>query len=61
MRTTLTIDDEVALALKDFAHQSGRPFRQVVNEALRKGLHALENPEPQPDCFEETIWMQSHL
>ncbi len=52
MRTTLTIDDEIAMALKDLAHRSGRPFRQVVVEALRKGLHALENPEPQPDSFE---------
>ncbi len=48
MRTTLTIDDEIALSLKDIAHRSGRSFKQVVNEALRKGTHALENPESQP-------------
>lgn len=48
MRTTLTIDDEIAMSLRDLAHRSGRPFRQVVNEALRKGLHALENPDGKP-------------
>jgi len=48
MRTTLTIDDEIATSLKDLAHRSGRTFRQVVNDALRKGAHALENPEAKP-------------
>jgi len=48
MRTTLTIDDEIAISLKDLAHRSGRSFRQVVNDALRKGAHALENPEAKP-------------
>ncbi len=48
MRTTLTIDDEIAMSLRELAHRSGKSFRQVVNEALRKGAHALENPEAQP-------------
>lgn len=48
MRTTLTIDDDIAVSLKDLAHRSGRSFREVVNDALRKGAHALENPEPGP-------------
>lgn len=48
MRTTLTIDDQLVISLKDAAHRSGRPFKLVVNEALRKGLHALEHPEMQP-------------
>jgi hypothetical protein len=34
--------------LKELAHHSGRPFRQVVNDALRKGVSALENPEAKP-------------
>ena len=40
MRTTLTIDDDVAAKLK--AAAKDRPFRTVVNEALRAGLKALE-------------------
>jgi hypothetical protein len=39
MRTTLTLDDDVAAKLK--AEAKGRPFRVVVNEALRAGLAAL--------------------
>ena len=40
MRTTLTIDDGIAGALKELAHRSGKPFKQVVNETLRAGLGA---------------------
>jgi hypothetical protein len=40
MRTTLTIDDAIAKALKDLAHRSNKPFEQVVNETLRAGLSA---------------------
>lgn len=40
MRTTLTLDDDVAVKLKAAARD--RPFRTVVNETLRAGLTALE-------------------
>ena len=40
MRTTLTLDDDVALKLKGEARRSGRPFRDVVNATLRRGLAA---------------------
>lgn len=40
MRTTLTIDDTIAKALKDAAHRSGKSYKQVVNETLRAGLSA---------------------
>ncbi|MDR3555987.1 MAG: DUF2191 domain-containing protein [Syntrophobacteraceae bacterium] len=48
MRTTLTIDDEILDSLRDLAHRSGRPLKQVVNDALRKGVCALQNPEAKP-------------
>jgi len=38
MRTTLTLDDDLAMALHREARDSGRPFKQVVNECLRRGL-----------------------
>lgn len=38
MRTTLTLDDDIAAKLEAEARGSGRPFRQVVNETLRRGL-----------------------
>ena len=38
MRTTLTVDDRIARNLKEIAHRSGKPFKQVVNETLSAGL-----------------------
>jgi len=38
MRTTLTLDDDVAKALQETARNSGRSFKEVVNETLRHGL-----------------------
>lgn len=44
MRTTLTLDPDVAADLKRRARRSGRAFRDVVNEALRIGLRAQTSP-----------------
>lgn len=38
MRTTLTIDPDVEKLLEQEAQRSRKPFKQVVNEALRRGL-----------------------
>lgn len=38
MRTTLTLDDDVAAKLKAESRRAGLPFRDVVNETLRRGL-----------------------
>jgi predicted transcriptional regulator len=38
MRTTLTLDEDVAARLKSLARRSGLAFRQVVNDTLRRGL-----------------------
>ena len=38
MRTTLTLDDDVAEKLHRLAQRSGRSFKGVVNETLRRGL-----------------------
>ena len=40
MRTTLTIDDDVAIKLKRLA--KGGRFKDVANRALRLGLLAME-------------------
>ena len=40
MRTTLTLDDDVAAKLKTESQRSGRPFREIVNETLRRGLES---------------------
>lgn len=44
MRTTLTLDDDVAVKLRAAARE--RPFKVVVNEVLRAGLAALERRTP---------------
>jgi hypothetical protein len=38
MRTTLTLDEDVAAKLKAESRRAGRPFREIVNETLRYGL-----------------------
>ena len=38
MRTTLTLDDDVAAKLKAEARRGGQSFRDIVNETLRRGL-----------------------
>lgn len=42
MRTTLTLDDDVAARLRDLAHRRRLPFKEVVNAVLRRGLAAPE-------------------
>ena len=37
-RTTLTLDPDVVARLEDEVHRQRKPFRQVVNEAIRRGL-----------------------
>lgn len=41
MRTTLTLDEEVADQLKAEARRRRLPFKTVVNRALRLGLERL--------------------
>jgi hypothetical protein len=48
MRTTLTLDEHIAKALKSIAHQSGKPFEQVVNETLQAGLALKATRKPRP-------------
>lgn len=38
MRTTLTLDEDVAVKLHSEARKTGRPFKETVNACLRAGL-----------------------
>ena len=38
MRTTLTLEDDLAAVLKERASESGRSFKEVVNQTIRQGL-----------------------
>ena len=48
MRTTLTLDDDLAEALKAQARRTDQPFKKVVNDTLRQGLSPAL-PEAGPD------------
>jgi predicted transcriptional regulator len=45
MRTTLTLDEDVAQRTKKLASKLKKPFKVVLNEALRKGLDQVEKPQ----------------
>jgi len=42
MRTTVTLDDDLAIRLERLSQEQGRSFKAVINEALRAGLEALQ-------------------
>ncbi|RJQ60200.1 MAG: DUF2191 domain-containing protein [Desulfobacteraceae bacterium] len=44
MRTTLTIDDDLVRVLREKAHQTGSPFKAVVNKVIRAGLEQIDKP-----------------
>jgi hypothetical protein len=48
VRTTLTLDADVAADLKRRARKTGKPLWQVLNDAVRAGLRAQAAPPPRP-------------
>ena len=46
MRTTVTLDDDLATRLKNAAHERGIPFKAAINEAIRDGLEHSQKPKP---------------
>jgi hypothetical protein len=44
MRTTLTLEDDVAVRLERLRRERDVKLKDVVNEALRRGLDSLETP-----------------
>jgi len=51
VRTTLTLDEDVAERLKAEARRSGKPFRAVVNECLRVALLGRPRGRPKEPPF----------
>ena len=51
MRTTLTLEDDVAALLKRAAAKEKGPLKEIVNRALRLGLGALTERKPQRQPF----------
>lgn len=48
MRTTLTLDDDIAARLAKESRRSGASFKEVVNHFLRLGLNAAKRPTRKP-------------
>ncbi len=46
MRTTLSLDDDVAAQLDQIRARREQPFKQLVNDALRAGLAQLDREQP---------------
>ena len=44
MRTTLTLEPDVARGLEEMRKQRGLTLKQAANEVLRKGLEAARRP-----------------
>jgi hypothetical protein len=51
MRTTVTLDDDLAERLRQLAHRRRLPFREVLNSAVRAGLDASRVP-PAEEAYE---------
>ena len=48
VRTTITLDDDVAAKLEAEKRKSGRSFKETVNHFLRLGLTVREKPKTKP-------------
>lgn len=47
VRTTLTLDEDVARLVEDAVHRQRRPMKQIINDALRQALAPhTQRPEP---------------
>ena len=46
MRTTLTLDPDVAAKARQSAAKLQKPFKEVINAALRAGLDQILAPPP---------------
>jgi hypothetical protein len=44
VRTTITLDDDVAAAVRRLERAQRKSFKEIVNAALRVGLSRLEMP-----------------
>lgn len=52
MRTTLTLDEDVAAALERLRKSRNASFKDLVNEALRQGLQRMAVPSARPEPFQ---------
>jgi hypothetical protein len=51
MRTTLTLDDDVAVQLERLLRARNANLKDLVNEALRRGLRDMSAPSKRHQAF----------
>ena len=51
MRTTLTLDDDLAQRLQDISRERDTAFKQVVNEAIRRGIDQMDRPQKAREAY----------
>ena len=51
MRTSITLEDDVAAALKRLGKQRGVKFETLINQALRVGMRSLMGPTTKRNVF----------
>lgn len=51
MRTTLTLDDDVAVQIEALRRMRRASLKSVVNEILRRGLAGVETPKRRTKTF----------
>ena len=51
MRTTVTLETDVAVRLERERRKRGVPFKEIVNRALRAGLDNLDAPQRRQEPF----------
>lgn len=61
MRTTLTLDPDVAAGLERLKESRGLSLKAAVNEALRHGLVALEAPTVPRSPYRIRPWSGGRL
>jgi len=55
MRTTLTLDDDVAAAIERLRRARDASLKDIVNDALRKGLSDLTTRPKQRELFQTQV------
>ena len=51
VRTTLTLDPDVAALAERMRRVRGQSFKAIVNEALRTGLHPMATPSGRSETY----------
>ena len=61
MRTTLTIDDDVAVELERLQKSRDVSLKELVNDALRRGLRDMREPPKKRKAFRTRTYNSGKL